>query len=714
MPPVSDPWLKLLQEALISGKSPENLPQEGGEWSNLIEEIVEIRSFAGELAKGNLNVELHSKGQTAGSLKSLQANLRHLAWQAQQIADGDLTQRIDYLGDFSTTFNRMAEKLTQSQKDLIASEERYRSIVLASPDGIAIIGSDLCPTFVSPQVLKIFGLEREEELLGKNILPWFVPAERNFLLERMQIVLSGTWLAPRRYTMYRKDGSTFPCEIFASVIYDNSGNSAGVLALTRDISSQMEQENQLTQSEKRYRLLAQNAHDVIWTMDLQGKFTYVSPSVEQLRGYKPEEVLQQNIEEALTPESAKVALEGLAFAFRLNAQGERVPGLSYELEQPCKDGSTVWTDVNVTGMYDDQGVFVGLLGVTRDITEKRRAQMAEQEQRMLANALRETTSALNSALSLEDVFQLILNNIANVVPYDAIDIMLIENNIAHISHCKGYEDVFSGADEMMRSIQFDVNHAENLRQIMVTHKPYLVDDIQKINWVASPVSDWIHSHLSVPILLKNEVVGVISLHSKQYGFFTQEHAVRLQDFSDQAALAFEKARLFDQLNLLATTDPLLGIANRRQFFSLAEKELARSRRYGCQLSLIMIDLDHFKRVNDNYGHTTGDAVLQSIARICFQTMRQIDTVARYGGEEIVILLPETGSEKAVAAAERLCSAIAKNSIKGNQTEIHVTASLGVAALEGEDTLETILNRADQAMYLAKQNGRNRVEFLSIR
>jgi diguanylate cyclase (GGDEF)-like protein/PAS domain S-box-containing protein len=130
----------------------------------------------------------------------------------------------------------------------------------------------------------------------------------------------------------------------------------------------------LRQSEERHRLLADHATDVIWTMDLEGRFTYVSPSVEKLRGYTVPEVMAQSIDEALTPTSAAIAKDGLGRTFAALHAGEPVPEFRGELEQPCKGGGTVWTEVTTTGMYNEAGKFIGILGVTRDISERKRAE----------------------------------------------------------------------------------------------------------------------------------------------------------------------------------------------------------------------------------------------------------------------------------------------------------------------------------------------------
>ena len=156
----------------------------------------------------------------------------------------------------------------------------------------------------------------------------------------------------------------------------------------------------LSRSEERHRLLADHASDVIWTMDLQGRFTYVSPSVEKLRGYTVDEVMRQSLDEVLTPESAPIAVDGLSRAIAAVQAGLPVPDFRAELEQPCKDGSTVWTEVTVTGIRNESGVFVGLLGVTRNISERKQA-----EAKMLHMARHDPLTGLPNRALLADRLQ---------------------------------------------------------------------------------------------------------------------------------------------------------------------------------------------------------------------------------------------------------------------------------------------------------------------
>ncbi len=170
----------------------------------------------------------------------------------------------------------------------------------------------------------------------------------------------------------------------------------------------------------------------------------------------------------------------------------------------------------------------------------------------------------------------------------------------------------------------------------------------------------------------------------------------------------ERKKLEAELRVLATIDPLTGLLNRRSFFALAEQEVSRLRRHPGQLSVVMLDVDHFKAINDQYGHPAGDAVLQGLAAHCGKCLREADILGRVGGEEFACVMPETPLEKALRAAERLRAAIAaKRIMLADGQEVAITISIGVAAFADTDAnIGAALQRADLALYAAKQAGRD--------
>ncbi|MDO8466087.1 MAG: diguanylate cyclase [Gallionella sp.] len=171
----------------------------------------------------------------------------------------------------------------------------------------------------------------------------------------------------------------------------------------------------------------------------------------------------------------------------------------------------------------------------------------------------------------------------------------------------------------------------------------------------------------------------------------------------------ERKELQDKLEEQANTDALTGCDSRRHFLEHAGQEFIRIRRYGGEMSMLMLDLDHFKNINDRYGHQVGDMTLQKFAQVCQGLLREVDVMGRIGGEEFAIMLPETESERALEIAGRLCQAVAAAKVPMNDVSpLHFTTSIGVASFAADDPgIDVILNRADSALYKAKHAGRNR-------
>ena len=161
--------------------------------------------------------------------------------------------------------------------------------------------------------------------------------------------------------------------------------------------------------------------------------------------------------------------------------------------------------------------------------------------------------------------------------------------------------------------------------------------------------------------------------------------------------------------MLATTDPLTGARNRRAGEARLQEEFLRWQRYGRVFTVLMIDCDHFKAINDTWGHDAGDDVLVALVRICHETLREADVTIRWGGEEFLVLLPETGREAALAVADRLRVAIGAAKVQRDGQVIAATVSVGVAeAGEADRGADDAVRRVDQALYRAKRSGRNRV------
>jgi len=219
---------------------------------------------------------------------------------------------------------------------------------------------------------------------------------------------------------------------------------------------------------------------------------------------------------------------------------------------------------------------------------------------------------------------------------------------------------------------------------------------------------------------------MLALDSHKSKSFTKDHARLASAFADQVAIALENSRLFEETQRLAIRDSLTSLYNRRYFMELASQQFAHATRYQHPLSIIMLDIDHFKRVNDTFGHSVGDLVLQTVAKLCQTNLRSSDLIGRYGGEEFVITLPETPIQKpidtanpdksipqieepGISVAERLRKSVEREIFKVENSEISVTISIGIAEMDDLcSTVEKLIDHADLALLEAKKRGRNQI------
>ncbi len=222
------------------------------------------------------------------------------------------------------------------------------------------------------------------------------------------------------------------------------------------------------------------------------------------------------------------------------------------------------------------------------------------------------------------------------------------------------------------------------------------------------------SIIAVPLKLKGRIFGMISTQSYDAYAYSAEDQELLEVLAAHAAAAIENARLFSHTQELAATDAVTRLYNRHRFFELAEREFKRARRYHRPLTVLMVDIDDFKVINDTYGHSVGDETLFHISRSIHKELRETDILGRYGGDEFIVMLSETGIEQAQGIADRLCQQLRYIKIKGStKSKPEITASIGIAGLDAaHDRFPNLLNHADQALYAAKAAGRNQAKVWS--
>jgi diguanylate cyclase (GGDEF)-like protein len=342
------------------------------------------------------------------------------------------------------------------------------------------------------------------------------------------------------------------------------------------------------------------------------------------------------------------------------------------------------------------------------VIENARLFKVEREQRQLAEALREIGAILSTTLDFDSVLDLLLDQIGRVVPYSIANIILVDDSGIRVARTRYHESLEPQMAQLLKTSTFNISPSPNIY--------YMIDTAQTIVLPVVPVdAAWIDSPLPVrswvgaPVIVKGKVIACFSLSKLEPDFYMNRHAELLSVFAGQAALALQNSRLFSEIQKLAIQDDLTGVFNRRHFLELGEREFNRAQRYERPLSVIMLDIDRFKKVNDTYGHTVGDQVLRVVVERCKSNIREVDILARYGGEEFTIILPEAGPADVQRIAERLRKDIAKMPISTSAGPVNITVSMGAASLSSETpNLAKLIDNADFAMYKAKKIGRNYV------
>jgi diguanylate cyclase (GGDEF)-like protein len=208
-------------------------------------------------------------------------------------------------------------------------------------------------------------------------------------------------------------------------------------------------------------------------------------------------------------------------------------------------------------------------------------------------------------------------------------------------------------------------------------------------------------------LLEAFKLGAVDYITKP--FSSSELLARVKTHLDLKRTRDELDKAYKELEKLVNTDPLTNIANRRALFHFGEMEFNRAQRYNCIFSVLILDLDHFKDINDTYGHDIGDHALKLVANTILKSIRNVDKFGRFGGEEFVAILPETKLQEALIIADKIRDLISELSFSVQESIVKMTVSIGVATYKPDDSsIDTILKRADQALYQAKHQGRNQV------
>jgi diguanylate cyclase (GGDEF)-like protein len=323
---------------------------------------------------------------------------------------------------------------------------------------------------------------------------------------------------------------------------------------------------------------------------------------------------------------------------------------------------------------------------------------------------------LSESLKPDDVIEVLTYALRRAFEYDRI--VLCGYNP---STQRGYLwKVIDANGIQMGNQEFDINHPQSLYgSVFRNRRPLLIqkfgEDDKTVRFeVAEPEGSRPKEIIVAPLLDDRQFLwAVIGIESDRPGRYDQPEFQLLRTIMHNVQMALSKARMYKEMENQATIDGLTQIPNHRTFQEVLSKELERAGRYGSPLSLLLMDIDHFKSFNDKYGHPVGDLVLKMVAKSIQNSIRGTDFCARYGGEEFVVVLIQTDEQQAAMLAERVRSAVEEMQVQNEDTVLRVTVSIGSATFTTDaQTKQQLIDSADKAMYHSKQTGRNRVSMFS--
>ena len=341
----------------------------------------------------------------------------------------------------------------------------------------------------------------------------------------------------------------------------------------------------------------------------------------------------------------------------------------------------------------------------RLMEQRRRAVMLAEKRAQELQLLSEITRELTSSLNLHDVLQAVVDRALTLGEADTVTVFVMNQETGELT------DYHVTASRSQRVSDLPSPRPQGLTAAVArTGEAAFVADVSGHPMFSDRPYPDLRSIACVPLRQDTQIIGVLNVSYLHPHAFDDDEMHLVSALADTAALAVRNAVLHDQITSLAVTDELTGLANRRRFLREVRHELQRARRYEKPLTMLMVDLDRLKQINDQNGHAAGDAMLRGVAQCLRACVRDTDLPARLGGDEFAVLLPETDRQHAVTIAERIRQAVEQFRVHVLEVEVFSTVSIGVVSCDASDLpdLPTFIHLADDALYKSKTMGRNAV------
>ncbi len=560
---------------------------------------------------------------------------------------------------------------------------------------------------VNQQALQLTRSRSKDELI-QNIQTVFDPAHAADFIEEMVNIAEGKTSFEWEGLNRTLDGEAFYVTLRWAVAAGYEETLSKVIVSLVDITKRKQTEAELSASEERYRNLLDNLGEGIVIIDPQTRFLFANPSANQIFGIQSGTLIQFKLHDFLSNKMLEHANQMIQ---SLSSDETN----TFELEITRQDGELRHIQVFAKPQMDQENRIIGTFGIIHDITDRKKAEekriVRSQFEEMLSNVSTRFINVDNE--DIDDEIDSVLKHIGLFEKVDRTDIFRIDQQTKTMSNT--HEWCREGFDPRINELQ----------NLSLSDFPWLIDRISCEPLIIHRVIDLseaacaekaifmqhgIKSMAVFPMWVNLELVGFIgfvALENEHH--WDEENITMLQQFTNVITNAIERSRLLKILEDRAIRDELTGVLNRRGFLQIANIELSRAHRYNRPVGMILLDMDHLKHINDTYGHVAGDQALQKISNYCQLNLRENDVLSRWGGDEFVIMLPESNQEATLHVANRLQQSIAENPLRFADQEIMLSISAGVAFSDEKiRTLDELFRTADKALYQAKESGRNRI------
>jgi len=602
---------------------------------------------------------------------------------------------MDGIIDDITERKRMEEALR-------ASEKRFRALIEHGSDVIALAGFDGTILYESPSADRIFG-HSSKERFGKSAFDRIHPDDLPFVKSRFARLLAhpGESVIVQVRTPHG-DGSWHWTEAVGSNLLAEPSVQAIVINF-RDISERKRTEEALRESEERYRTLFDRVPIGLYRSTPEGKVLDANPALVEMLGLPDRESIFWSDVTAIYVNSE----DRLQWKTLMERQGV-VHGFDTQLRR-C-DGTSIWVKDNARTVKDAEGRVLYYEGSLKDITEQKQAEEQIARKNLELKEMNDDLSTLYNVssssvekLELKERLSIVLKTVSELEMFKVKrrgGIFLLDGDRLKLICSLGYPDKFLKFHKNLKVGDCLCGLAAKTGEIIISENS-ASDSRHTLGFEA----DRPHGHVIVPLKTRGTVTGVLFFELPLEGHMDERTIKLLEAIGNHVGIAIENSKLYEETKRLSLRDPLTGLANRRHMNVVLENNVAIAERYGKPFSVIMLDIDYFKKYNDAYGHVEGDLFLVRLATTISKKIRKSDVAARFGGEEFVVILPETEFGRAYKVAERLRKAIEKGS--------EVTVSLGVSTFRPGMGASELIKDVDHALYKAKENGRNRVEHLAL-